>query len=144
MNRVIARISPLILVLGLVYLAASGSLFSTNPLVIAGQLLAVALSIWARRSFTRGQFSIHPEPAGDRVIENGPYKIIRHPMYAAALLLVWSGILGHISTINLAIGLVITILIANRMIFEERILAERLTGYAAYALRTKRLIPFVL
>jgi hypothetical protein len=51
MLKLISKIALLITILAILYLVISGNLFTASPFVIAGQLLAVALSIWARQSF---------------------------------------------------------------------------------------------
>lgn len=144
MMKLISKFALLITILAILYLLISGNLFTNSPFVIAGQLLAFALSIWARRSFQEGQFSIHPEPVGGNLLSSGPYQVIRHPMYAAALLLIWSSILGHLSIINIMIGLIVTGTVAIRIMTEEQFLQARYPGYAEYSRKTKRIIPFMI
>lgn len=140
----ISRIALLVLIVAIFYLLITGNLLSMSPLVVAGQLLAVVVSIWARRSFMAGQFSPHAEPLEGQLLSSGPYRHIRHPMYAAALLLVWSGILGYISPLTIAIGAIATAFAATRITVEEQLLRTRFPGYEEYAHKTKRLIPFVV
>ena len=136
---------PLLAVIAvIIFLAATRSLFSTNPIVIVGQLAAIGLSIWSRRSFPPAAFRVSAAPGGSTLIRRGPYRIIRHPMYAAALLFIWTAILSHLSTINVAIGLVVTSLAAARVIAEERLLRQAFPDYAEYASATKAVIPFVV
>jgi len=132
------------LLVAILYLLISGNLLSWSPFVIAGQLLAIALSIWARKSFQGRQFSIHAEPVKGSLLSIGPYRFIRHPMYAAALLLVWASILGHLSLIPVIVGLVVTGVIAVRVATEEQFLRARYPDYTEYARRTKRIIPAII
>jgi len=77
-----------------------------------------------------------------RVISTGPYALVRHPMYAGALLLVigmplaldsWYGLLGI---------LVLLPVLAWRLLDEERFLTRNLKGYAEYTSKVRwRLIP---
>lgn len=81
---------------------------------------------------------------GQTVVTTGPYRYVRHPMYAAALafflgttLLLgsWYGLLG---------GSLIVIAMAIRAIGEERLLRAELAGYDAYMEKVKyRLIPYL-
>ena len=142
--KMISKSALLILVLAILYLLISGNLFSTYPLVIAGQLFAIGLSIWARKSFIGGKFSIHAQPVERPLLLSGPYKYIRHPMYTAALLFIWSSILGHLSIINIIIGLVVTGIIVIRIIVEEHFLNEYYADYTDYSVKTRRIIPFII
>jgi protein-S-isoprenylcysteine O-methyltransferase Ste14 len=142
--KLISKFALLITILAILYFLIWGNLFSSSPFVIAGQLLAVALSIWARRSFQGGQFSINAEPAQGTLLLTGPYQVIRHPMYTSAMLLVWSSILGHLSIINVVIGLIVTGVIAVRIVTEEQFLQARYPDYAEYSRKTKRIIPFII
>jgi protein-S-isoprenylcysteine O-methyltransferase Ste14 len=93
--------------------------------------------------FLSGVVRIQTE-RGHTVISTGPYRLVRHPMYASAGLLfigvpLWLG-----SWWGMAVGLVFTALMAVRAVLEERTLARELPGYDAYAHRVRyRLIPFV-
>ena len=111
--------------------------------MIAGQVLAVLLAIWARRSFGAAQFSIHAAPAGGEVVSASPYHFIRHPMYAAALLLIWTTILGHLSPLHVGLGVVVTAVILIRIAAEETLLQASYPDYLAYTGQTKRIIPFL-
>jgi len=77
-----------------------------------------------------------------RVIDTGPYALVRHPMYAAALLLVVGMPLALGSSWTLLLIPLITPALAARLLDEERFLAEKLPGYDAYRQRVRwRLIP---
>lgn len=144
MMKLISKFALLVTILAILYLLISGNLFTRSPFVIAGQVLAVALSIWSRRSFRAGQFSIHAEPVGGTLLSSGPYRVIRHPMYAAALLLIWSSILEHLSILNVVVGVIVTGTVAIRIITEEQLLRARYPDYVEYSRKTKRIIPFVI
>ena len=144
MIKLISKFALLILIVAVLYLLISGNLLSRSPLIITGQLLAVALGIWARRSFQGEQFSIHAEPVAGSLLLTGPYHFIRHPMYTFALLFVWTSILGHLSLITVAIGLIVTGVIAIRIVTEEQFLRARFPDYAEYSGKTKRIIPFII
>lgn len=144
MTRFISRIALPVLLIGLVVLFLRRSVLSLSPPVMIAQIGALALSVWARKTFRRGQFRVTEEPADGGLMEEVPYRHIRHPMYAAALLFVWASILGHWAPANAAIGLVITAVVAVRIASEERVLRQRLPGYPEYCRHTKRLIPYLL
>lgn len=81
---------------------------------------------------------------GQKVIDTGLYGIVRHPMYAAALLLFVSMGLVLGSLISFVILLGCIPILAKRIRNEEMVLEEGLPGYREYKNRVKyRLIPFV-
>ena len=81
---------------------------------------------------------------GHKVIETGPYAIVRHPLYLASLFLI-GGIpltLGSFwALIPVAVG---TMVLLVRTALEDRMLHRELDGYKEYASRVRyRLIPGV-
>lgn len=81
---------------------------------------------------------------GQRVIDTGLYGVVRHPMYAATLLLFLSMPLVLGSPLSFAVFLAYPFIIAKRIRNEEQVLERGLTGYAAYKQRIKyRVIPFL-
>lgn len=82
--------------------------------------------------------------AGQKVVDTGLYGIVRHPMYAATVLMFLSMPLVLGSWVSLLVFLFYPILIAVRIHNEEQVLLEGLEGYAEYMKKVKyRLIPFV-
>lgn len=81
---------------------------------------------------------------GQRVIDTGLYGIVRHPMYAATLLLFLSMPLVLGSLIALPVFLLYIPIIVARILGEEKLLEAELDGYRAYKEKVRwRLIPFV-
>ena len=79
-----------------------------------------------------------------KVVDTGLYSVVRHPMYAATVILfmVIPLILG--SFIALIPFAFYPVLIAVRIIDEEKLLTKELSGYEEYKKKVKyRLIPFV-
>lgn len=81
---------------------------------------------------------------GHRLIDTGPYGIVRHPGYAGMILMApFSGVaLG--SWIGVAVALVYSGLVLRRVFFEDAYLRNNLDGYAEYTQRVRyRLVPGV-
>ena len=79
-----------------------------------------------------------------KVIDTGLYRIVRHPMYSATLLLFLSMPLVLGSVLSLIIFLAYPFIIAKRIKGEEELLEQELSGYIKYKEKVKyRLIPFV-
>lgn len=81
---------------------------------------------------------------GQTVCKEGPYRIVRHPGYAGALLSYWMMPLV-LSTLWMYVPVVIaTGFLALRIVLEEKMLREELPGYEQYTKETKyRVIPGV-
>lgn len=79
-----------------------------------------------------------------KVIDTGLYGIVRHPMYAATILLFLTMPLILGSIVSFVIFLVYPIIINKRIKNEEKVLEKELLGYAEYKDRVKyKVIPFV-
>lgn len=81
---------------------------------------------------------------GQRVIDTGLYGIVRHPMYAATIVLFCSMPLVLGSAVSLVIFLTYPMIIAKRIKNEEAVLEQELEGYIAYKKKVLyRVIPFI-
>lgn len=81
---------------------------------------------------------------GHKVIDTGPYAVVRHPMYAGAILYFVGVPLLLGSWLGLALAPMLALLFAVRIVLEERTLSAGLPGYAEYTTRVRwRLLPGV-
>ena len=79
-----------------------------------------------------------------KVIDTGLYGIVRHPMYAATILLFLSMPLVLGSLFSFVIFLVYPVIIAKRIKNEEKVLEKDLKGYTEYKKKVKyKIIPFI-
>ena len=131
-------------VLALSALLYRRSLFAVEPVGITIQALAALLMVWARLTFGRRSFHASASPTEGGLVTTGPYRFLRHPIYAAILYFLWTGVLSHFSFLNAVLGAVATAGLFVRMLAEEHLVAEKYPEYADYAARTKRVIPFIL
>jgi protein-S-isoprenylcysteine O-methyltransferase Ste14 len=82
--------------------------------------------------------------AGQKVIETGPYAVVRHPMYLGAVLMFLATPLALGSFWALFVFLPVPPLIILRIRNEEEVLVRELPGYAEYRQKTRyRLVPGV-
>ena len=114
--------------------------------VIGGDVL-VALGfltvflVFRANTFTSAVIEVAAE---QRVIETGPYAIVRHPMYSGALVMFIGVPLALGSFVGLLTFVPFAATIVWRLLDEERFLSSHLTGYAAYRDKTRyRLVPRV-
>jgi protein-S-isoprenylcysteine O-methyltransferase Ste14 len=117
------------------------------PMVRAAALAGMALSLMLiyRSMHENHYFSSVvrvQEERGHRVIDTGPYSVIRHPGYVGMIAGVPLSGLALGSWAGFGIGLVFSSLIVRRVMFEDAFLFRNLAGYPDYTRRvTRRLIP---
>ena len=79
-----------------------------------------------------------------RVVSTGVYGFVRHPMYLGAVLLFIGAPLLMGSLFGIGAGVAMSLLLAGRIVGEEKMLTGELEGYADYKERVRsRLIPYV-
>ena len=117
---------------------------ATGPLGVSMEVAGLGLRVWSMRTLRTAYTRTLQTASEQATVERGPYGLIRHPGYLGSLL-VWVGF-GLTSRSPAAVALVGGLLgraYGRRIRAEERLLERDLPGYAAYARRTRRLIPFV-
>ena len=123
---------------------------SLGPVPLWLMLLSQALVLgcfllvfWVLRVNSFASSTIQVE-AGQRVISSGPYRFVRHPMYSALAVIYLAAPLALGSYIALPAFALLIPVIVFRLLNEEKILRQELSGYPEYCLRTRfRLVPFI-
>lgn len=109
----------------------------------AGFVASMMAIFWAMANnpFLATTVRIHAKD-GHRVATTGPYRIVRHPMYASSLLFSWvTGCLLDSWWALLVTALSLVVLVI-RTTLEDRALMAELEGYPAYAAEVRyRLLP---
>jgi len=108
--------------------------------MVALALGAFALGVYGLL-YLRRSLSIIPEAR--RLVTRGPYRFIRHPLYAAEILAACALVLarpGLWATLTLVPFIAVQMLRAR---FEEGLLTRIFPEYRRYAAQTRRLIPLV-
>jgi protein-S-isoprenylcysteine O-methyltransferase Ste14 len=103
-------------------------------LTLAGSSLAIYVLCHLGRSV-----SIMAEAR--RLVTDGPYRHVRHPLYLAEEVAVIGAFLQYLSPWTALLVCIHWLLQMARMRHEEKVLSATLPGYGAYMHRTARLIP---
>ena len=109
----------------------------------AAVVAAVGVVWWcaAANHFLSSRSRIQSE-RGHTVVQRGPYRFVRHPMYASKTVLVIGAALMLGSWIALAPAALIALLLVVRTSLEDRLLMTGLPGYPRYAKHVRaRLVP---
>jgi len=130
-------------VAGLLFLVNNNSIISDNIIAITIQILSVALMIWARITFGFKSFHAPANTYKEKLVTEGPYKWLRHPIYVSIIYFFLACIIAYpnIKTIIAVVVIIASTIV--RMLLEEKSLFENFEDYDAYYKRTKRFIPFV-
>jgi protein-S-isoprenylcysteine O-methyltransferase Ste14 len=81
---------------------------------------------------------------GHAVATSGPYAIVRHPMYAGAILFLFGTPLLLGSWYGVALAPILVLAFGVRAVLEERTLAAQFPDYADYAARVRyRFVPLI-
>ena len=121
---------------------------ASAAIAVLGSLLTlfgVAFACWARYVLGRNWSSVVQVKQDHELIQSGPYRWVRHPIYTGLLL----AFLGTAMAIGEWRGLICVVIVAVSFWFklklEERWMRENFgAAYESYMLRTKALIPGVL
>lgn len=142
------NIKPLILTfvqyICLIWLLAFNKWFSDNILWLGIQIAGIIVGFWAVYEMSKSRLNITPTPLkGAVLIQSGPYKMVRHPMYLSLILVfvpmlifnfnLWGGVVFLVFFINLIL----------KMLHEEKLLFSFFKEYKVYSEKSWRLIPYV-
>ena len=134
----------ILLILVILYLVWQRSLLADGFFPMLVQVLAVLLMVWARITFGRRSFHAAANPTEGGIVTSGPYRFIRHPIYAAILYFILPGVFTHLSIINIVLAIIALAAVIVRIRAEESFLVVQYPEYIAYAERTKRIVPFII
>jgi protein-S-isoprenylcysteine O-methyltransferase Ste14 len=149
-NQKIIQIFAQIIFIGIMILPGFDHRFGWSQvpvyLVITGDVFAalgffIVFLVFKENSFTSAIIEI---AENQKVISTGPYKIVRHPMYSGALLLLLFTPFALGSFWAFPFVILMIVIIIYRLLDEEKFLSKNLDGYKSYSQRTPdRLIPWI-
>jgi len=71
----------------IILIGITGPIIPDKIAIFIGEVVGVLLMIWAIWTMRLSHLNILPDLRGNnRLITSGPYKLVRHPMYIAVLL----------------------------------------------------------
>lgn len=129
---------------GIAFFVITGSSYPLNIVVLLLEIMSVVLGVWAIVAMKLHTLTALPSVRrGGQLCTSGPYRVIRHPMYTAVLLLLLAFLLNDYSHIRLVVLIVVIVNFIVKMNVEEKILIAHYSAYEAYMQKTKRIVPLV-
>lgn len=118
------------------------------PISILGALVMIVAFVLLFTVFSANAFLIreirHQPESGHRVVQSGPYRFVRHPMYTAIGMMFFGASLLMGSWLGLFLAFLLLIELAIRSVYEEKTLVDSLPDYDTYRKRVRfRLVPYV-
>ncbi len=111
-------------------------------LAFAAGLAVLGSSLWLLQRAEA--LTALPRPIeGSSMVASGPYRFVRHPIYAGLVLAALGVGLFRYSPLTLALAVLLFAILDVKRRREEAWLTERYPGYASYRTRTRALVPFV-
>ncbi|HVN35479.1 MAG TPA: isoprenylcysteine carboxylmethyltransferase family protein [Casimicrobiaceae bacterium] len=122
-----------------------GSALPPTVVVAGDALVAIGFllifRVYRENTFTSATIEV---AANQKVVSTGPYAVVRHPMYASAMLYLAGSPLALGSYWGFVPIAIMIPFLVWRLLDEERLLVDSLPGYVEYRKRVRhRLIPFV-
>jgi protein-S-isoprenylcysteine O-methyltransferase Ste14 len=107
-------------------------------------VIGMVLGLWAIWSMRNIHFSILPLPHRHASLHrDGPYRVLRHPMYSAQLLLTLGWILTPWFWTDFFIWLVYVLVMMGKISYEEQELGRLFPEYEDYRRKSYALLPFL-
>ncbi len=108
-------------------------------------LLGLGVTLWARLALGRNWSGAVTFKQGHELIERGPYRYVRHPIYTGILLMALGTAMLRPWTSAFAFCGILVISLWFKLRAEERLLTRHFPEqYPRYRQRVRALIPFVL
>jgi protein-S-isoprenylcysteine O-methyltransferase Ste14 len=144
----VLTLAAIVMLLASYWPVAWGVLWTTSPTIGWSMFLIVVLGLaftWTARLHLGPLWSSTSAPTEDhRIVDTGPYGIVRHPVYAGLLLAVIATAIERGRIESVAAALVLIAGVSLRAKLEERFLRRDLGDavYGSYRRRVPMLLPF--
>lgn len=144
-SQILLRLLVAIQLMLLFLLVATGPLLPDSVGWLIIELGGISLGLWSFWYMSkRGTFRIKPQADEKTILlTEGPYRYIRHPMYAGILLITLALSFGSSTLPRTIVSIILTSVLLLKIEIEEVILTQYFPQYTAYMKNTKKIFPFI-
>lgn len=124
------------------WLAYGDSYTHLTILTVLFFISSFTLMIWALWAMSESDLTVFPKPTQSaKLITNGPYRYVRHPIYTAVTIGCAGFLNQHFTWTRLFVYTSLVIVLLIKLGWEEKMLIEKFPGYKEYMKHTKKLFP---
>jgi protein-S-isoprenylcysteine O-methyltransferase Ste14 len=104
----------------------------------------LGFAMWARRALGTNWSALPGLKKDHELIERGPYRLVRHPIYTGLLLAIFGTCLAGGRVWNLSVVVMAALLLIVKLKAEEALLTRQFPdAYPQYQRRVRAIIPFL-
>jgi protein-S-isoprenylcysteine O-methyltransferase Ste14 len=102
----------------------------------------IALAVWAWGEMGLRKIRVHPSTTdATRLLTRGPYRFVRHPMYAGLLWFTAALVVSDYTWWRLCLWFILLLILRTKAVYEEGEMRSRFVEYADYSRRVGRFLP---
>ena len=126
-------------------LLVTGPWFLAQTVGLSLQIMGILVGVWALKTMRWHQFNIVPDPRADAaLVQTGPYRWVRHPMYLSILLFFSPLVIAQPSGFRLGILAMLFITLLIKLHYEETLLVQQYQqAYRDYQASTQKILPWI-
>lgn len=144
MNRDRALVAAQFVLLTVILVGGQRGRGRPRSVQVAGVVLGaggLTLLVWSGRTLGRNLTPLPTPVADGTLVQRGPYRLMRHPIYTALLLLAGGWTVARGGRVSVAATLLLGALLRHKAGIEDHALAARHPDHAAYRARTGAFLP---
>ncbi len=122
---------------------ALGRPANDSVMLLLADLVTMAGMVIALSSLSALGRNVSIVPQARSLVQSGPYRVVRHPLYLGELIAILGIVLARISLPAVAVFCLLAALQIYRALEEEKVLAGVFPDYDSYRLKSARFIPGV-
>ena len=133
------------LLFGLILITSPlSAIVSGNPGTLITMSISVIVALAALQANQFGNFNIHPSPKQNgRLVEDGIYRHIRHPMYTAVMLFALACMLAKPSLESALMLIALCLVLVRKARLEETWLMQKYPSYSDYLSKSRAFLPLL-